>query len=278
MGFKSNKIAVFLDAEKQHPLIVSLKAYSWAKELPIKPLAKKIVLMVIADYSTDTGKSYPTSKTFRRDTGMSTDAININLDMLMADGIITDTMMRVGDLKDVRVFQINPIKIINETEKAQRKPREKTPEELLEAEQIYNIYPRRIAKRKSLLAISRCIKQFGFEIVMNGTKVFADAWAKAGREINFCPHASTWFNQERFNDDPKAWGLDGRQSLQRPGPTFAELTTWVREREMDKTQAAKISTGLYLFGQNCKWIKKGQSLDWKTEFPAMISKWKTEQK
>jgi DNA-binding PadR family transcriptional regulator len=268
-----------LDASEQYQLTVSLKAYNWARALPIKQVAKKMVLLVLADYSTDTGKTYPTMKTLHRDSGLSTAAIIANIDMLIADGIITDTGKVTGEKSDVKVYQLNPIKVIEEKPKEPRKPREKTPEELLEAEKIYTEYPRGVAKRKSLLVINRCIKQFGFEIVMNGTKLFADGYKKSGTDIKHIPHSLTFYNNERFNDSPVSWGFERTPSAGRVGPTFGELGVWVREREHDKTEAAKIATGLYTLGQKIKWLgKDGKPIDWKNEFPALIAKWRAEQK
>lgn len=72
------------------------------------------------------------------------------------------------------------------------------------AEQIYQLYPRKVGKPKALKAISRQIKKFGFELVRSATARFADAW-KNQPDLEFCPFPSTWFNQERFNDLPETW-------------------------------------------------------------------------
>ena len=37
------------------------------------------------------------------------------------------------------------------------------------------------------------------------SRVLAGEGAPAA-EMEFCPHPSTWFNQERYNDDPAGWG------------------------------------------------------------------------
>lgn len=72
------------------------------------------------------------------------------------------------------------------------------------AEQIYELYPHKVGKPKALKAIARQVKKFGFELVKSATARFADAW-KDQADLTFCPHPSTWFNQERFNDAPETW-------------------------------------------------------------------------
>ena len=112
--------------------------------LPIKPCQKKAVLMVLADFATDTGKSYPQIKTFTRDSGLSAQAVETHLTALCADGIISDTGIKTGEAKDVRVFQLNQVKEL-ELKPEQPKPRKRLKcEASEEAMQVFEIYPRRV--------------------------------------------------------------------------------------------------------------------------------------
>jgi len=46
----------------------------------------------------------------------------------------------------------------------------------------------------------------GFSYLLDRTSEFAHAWRGATQsERDFIPHPATWFNQERFNDDPETW-------------------------------------------------------------------------
>lgn len=73
-----------------------------------------------------------------------------------------------------------------------------------DAENIYDLYPRKVGKKPAIQKIAAAIKQFGVQKVMEATKIFASAWVGA-TDLNFCPHPATWFGQHRFNDDPATW-------------------------------------------------------------------------
>lgn len=73
-----------------------------------------------------------------------------------------------------------------------------------EAENVYDLYPRKVGKKPAIQKIAAAIKQFGVEKVTDATKLFAAAWIGT-TELNFCPHPATWYGQHRFNDDPATW-------------------------------------------------------------------------
>lgn len=79
---------------------------------------------------------------------------------------------------------------------------------------IYDLYPRRCAKKYALKCIEKQVKTHGQEVVLEATRRFADSWK--GKDLQFCPHPSTWFNQERFLDLPETNAIHN--------PTGAE--TW----------------------------------------------------
>lgn len=75
-----------------------------------------------------------------------------------------------------------------------------------DAARIYEQYPRKVARPKALTAIAKQIPEFGFEVILAATIEFAKAWALAPKEeMQYCPHPTTWFNQQRFNDNPSTW-------------------------------------------------------------------------
>lgn len=75
------------------------------------------------------------------------------------------------------------------------------------AEGIYALYPRKVARPAALKAIARQLKTHPAEKIILAVQSFAVAWRGASRDdLRFCPHPATWFNQERFNDDPSTWG------------------------------------------------------------------------
>jgi hypothetical protein len=77
------------------------------------------------------------------------------------------------------------------------------------AEQIYKAYPLHVAKPKAIAAIVTQIRLAGpanfashAKMLLDKTRAFA---AVTGTDLSFCPHPTTWFNQQRFNDDPSTW-------------------------------------------------------------------------
>jgi hypothetical protein len=68
---------------------------------------------------------------------------------------------------------------------------------------IYDAYPKRVGKPKALISIQKAVEQFGFEFVMEKTAAYA--LSRKGEEAQFTPLPATWFNQQRFNDDPSTW-------------------------------------------------------------------------
>ena len=86
---------------------MSLKFYSFILQQPIKPMGKKAVALVLADYVSDHGKSYPRIETFKKMTGLTEEQIEFALQGLIDDKIIRDTGIRVGDQKEIRVFEFH---------------------------------------------------------------------------------------------------------------------------------------------------------------------------
>lgn len=93
--------------------------------------------------------------------------------------------------------------------------------ELLQAEsgpdEVYALYPRKVGKPEALKAIKKAAAKVGYPKLLAATKLFSETY---DGDIQYCPHPSKWFNQERFNDDPKTWKRENTKST-RP-PTVAE--------------------------------------------------------
>lgn len=73
-------------------------------------------------------------------------------------------------------------------------------------EDIYNAYPRKVGKPAALKAISKAMAKMEPTDLLSITTRFSDEWSTASsEELAYCPHPSTWFNQERYNDSPETW-------------------------------------------------------------------------
>lgn len=74
------------------------------------------------------------------------------------------------------------------------------------AQEIYDCYPRHVARADALKAIERAMKVRDPAWLMERTKAFHAAmmlWPTAER--HFIPYPATWFNQGHFDDDPEEW-------------------------------------------------------------------------
>lgn len=89
------------------------------------------------------------------------------------------------------------------------------------AEDIYYEYPRHEGRQAAIKAIKKAILTRGCpmmgydsaeQYIMTQTKAYAAAVAKWPRSARYTkdgvdtvPHPATWFNQGRYDDDPKCW-------------------------------------------------------------------------
>lgn len=70
------------------------------------------------------------------------------------------------------------------------------------AESIYAAYPKKVGRPAALRAIRRALTKCPFDSLLERTRLYAQT---CNVPAQFIPHPSTWFNQERFNDDPATW-------------------------------------------------------------------------
>jgi hypothetical protein len=70
------------------------------------------------------------------------------------------------------------------------------------AEDIYQAYPRKVAKPEAIRAIQKALKSRRPEYLLAQTVAYART---RPHNDQFTPFPATWFNQCRFNDDPATW-------------------------------------------------------------------------
>jgi len=88
-------------------------------------------------------------------------------------------------------------------------------------EAIYQAYPRKIGKAAAIKAINKATAKIKPESLR--LKVVEYAKAIAWQENrSLVPHPATWFNQDRWEDDPKEWEQP-TQGRQGPDPTKSIL-------------------------------------------------------
>lgn len=84
---------------------------------------------------------------------------------------------------------------------------------------IYAEYPKKVSKPQALRAIRKALKSTDPEFLLNKTKAYADARDCA--DPQFTPNPATWFNGERYNDDPRTWVSEAK--TERTEPEFPSL-------------------------------------------------------
>lgn len=112
----------------------------------------------------------------------------------------------------------------------------KRAEVLPESQQVFNAYPRRSGGEAALLAISKAIRNDGFEAVLDGTLEFAAAVARwpHGRRVSqsgqsLIPMPSTFFGNRRYTlDDRKTWweGTGKAEKEEKQAALLAEPEGW----------------------------------------------------
>lgn len=75
-----------------------------------------------------------------------------------------------------------------------------------ETEAIYAFYPLKVGKGNALRAITKALKKYPElkDQIKEHAKAMGEAWKNEPNK-QYCPHPATWFNQERYLDDPETY-------------------------------------------------------------------------
>lgn len=80
-------------------------------------------------------------------------------------------------------------------------------------EQLYQMFPRKVAKPAALKAIRRALKQTTFENLSNKIRLYASRCRADGTEERYICHPATWFNQGRWMDAEERAGQSEIEQL-----------------------------------------------------------------
>jgi hypothetical protein len=205
---------------------MSIKVMSRCWDTPCGSHTKKLVLLALADNANDGGECFPSMETIARKCDLSEQAVRNWIKEMEDDNWLS--VDRSHKLKRSNIYTIRPPTPLtpNAVDPQPRLPRPPTPltptpnavdpnrqgtvkEPSLssasqEAEAIWQAYPRKAGKKPGLKAIARCLKETPFQELIRATHKFCALW-EGESDKTFCPHAATWFNQERFKEDPSEW-------------------------------------------------------------------------
>lgn len=72
-----------------------------------------------------------------------------------------------------------------------------------QCEEIYSLYPKKVGKGVAIKSIQKALTKISFEDLSRIVSIYCAkiAW----KEKQFIPSPSTWFNQERWEDDQSEW-------------------------------------------------------------------------
>lgn len=121
---------------------------------------------------------------------------------------VIERLQKLGLLERVCKGYSKGIDTLQEKEKEKEKEKEGdskggAPDKL--ADEIYAEYPRKVGRPAALKVIERHIRRGEDpEVMLNAVRKFAAVW-KGQSDLTYCPHPATWFNQERYKDDPATW-------------------------------------------------------------------------
>jgi len=198
-----------------------LMAKVW--EMDLKAV-DKIILLALADYADDDGVCWPRQTTVAIKTGVSRQTVNQKMKQMESDGLLVRNDGRtilfpvIEDDISVKEPDMSRCQVDRHESQATRqecqvdrhpsKPSSNhqiTPKDNFENQAllIWAEYPRRVGKPDAIKKIVSALKKENFEKLLSRTKLYADM--TSNKERHFIPHPATWFNQERYNDDPDEW-------------------------------------------------------------------------
>lgn len=205
----------------------------------IKNPTAKIVLLALAKYSNAAGSCFPSQQRLAEDTCMSDRSIRNAVKWLAIHGYIevqvrknrpnvyTITSMKEDDMSveekfssEVDISNITRLDISKKDTQVITTSAEKSshPNDTPHFLAFWSVYPRKIGKGAARTAFKKATQHASANQIIDAAKAFAIFCHEQKTEKRFIPHASTWLNQERWEDDLESesdeqasWGsaLDG---------------------------------------------------------------------
>lgn len=93
------------------------------------------------------------------------------------------------------------------------------------AERIYAAYPRKVAKPAALKAIRKALESIDGDSLLALTEAYSEA--RRGQDMQYTPHPATWFNGQRWADDPQTWRTDDKKQPD----LFGGIRDWLEETQ-----------------------------------------------
>ena len=204
---------------------------------PVKNPTAKVVLLALATYSNAEGVCFPSHQRLSKDTHIPTRSVIRAMQWLEDNGYIKtqrrtgsynlyvitsmeeqmedETTAKLAHEVESNITQLDISKKTNSnltTSTAKLAHPHDTPAFLA----FWQAYPRRVGKGSARTAFSKAIKYTDANEIIQGAIAYAAYCKEMGTERQYIPHASTWLNGERWDDELEVevkenWGgaLDG---------------------------------------------------------------------
>lgn len=231
-----------------------------------------LVYMVLCRYANnDTAQARPSQETLASICQLSERSIRRSITVLEDNKLIETQRLTVKGRWDQNVYVLlavptsRPDKNVRSTGQAtgqatgHHSRTNKTEQEVLSVceaprrsqsaeEEIYSLYPRKVAKKDALAAIRRALQRLaGTERPKGVTDilpwlrdcVISFAESPKGKSGEYTPYPATWFNGSRYLDDQKEWfGTEGGKKGSGNGTAKQSANTSRFDRNIENARAA----------------------------------------
>lgn len=209
-----------------HELIVDIAL------TPVKNPTAKIVLLAMASYCNGAGECFPSQQKLAEDTFLTDRTVRSAIRWLVEHGYLEVkarpnssnlyilTAMKETDMDHEEKFSSEVVSNITRLDIAKRSIANTT---ITSAEKFahphdtpfflafWQAYPRRVAKGAARTAFAKAAKFANPNDIIQGAIAFAAHCEERGVEKQYIPHASTWLNAERWEDDLEAEKTEFKQ-------------------------------------------------------------------
>tara|TARA_Y100000114_G_scaffold119266_1_gene113902 strand:+ start:328 stop:942 length:615 start_codon:yes stop_codon:yes gene_type:complete len=185
---------------------MSIKALSWAIKKNCNTPTTKLVLFILSNYADENDTCYPSEKHLGMLCGITDRQVRRCLKWLEENNFLniertegkSNRYHLVIVSTDMGVQPLRTQTSNNTKDDSKNIIRSKEKEKDLESfEKFWKYYPRKVSKKKArevFLKIDRSLHH----LIIKRAGVFQ--WTSKDTELRFIPHASTWLNQERWED------------------------------------------------------------------------------
>jgi len=200
---------------------------------PVENATAKVILIALSTYCNAEGESFPSQQKLSSDTLIPIRTVTRCIYWLELHGYIKvwrkpnkpnfylltsmeeDMTDKNGDAKLAPevVSNITKLELANNNTLSSR-AKMAHPNQTADFEAFWQSYPRRIGKGAARTAFTRAIKLASANEIIAAAKEYAEYCEANGVEKQFTPHASTWLNGERWDDDLE---LEVKESIKTMG-------------------------------------------------------------